>query len=231
MTSRAVLALGAATLALLAGCGSGDPAATGSGVAITANDTACQVAKTTFDPGQVTFTVTNKGSQTTEVYIYGDSNGAYTKIISEVENIGPGLSRDLTATLSPGAYEIACKPGQTGDGIRTPITVTGTPASASATAEAEYDHEIEIEVTASAVEGADGLTAKAGEKIEFKLENKANAKRELEIINPAGKIVAEIEATAGGAAETVVALAEPGKWTLKIEGDGMTEIEKTFTVS
>jgi iron uptake system EfeUOB component EfeO/EfeM len=229
-----VAAVATAAVAVLAAC-SGEGTKGGGGVAITATDSACQIAQTAFEPGPVTFTVTNKGDKTTEVYIYGDNNGSFTKVISEVENIGPSLTRDLTATLAAGRYEIACKPGQTGDGIRTAITVTGAQASAvasaAAPAEAAYDHEIEIKVTAAGVRGADGLSATAGQKIEFKLENDADAKRELEIINPAGKIVAEVEAVPAGAAETVVALIDPGTWKLKIEGDGMTEVEKTLTVS
>jgi uncharacterized cupredoxin-like copper-binding protein len=149
-----------------------------------------------------------------------------------VENIGPGLTRDLSVTLTGGKYEVACKPGQTGDGIRTKITVTGAAPSASASAEtAAYDREIEIEVTTAQVEGADGLSARTGQKIEFKLENKATGKRKLEISDPPGKIVAEIEADPNGAAETVVSLAAAGTWTLKIEGQGMTEVEKKLTVS
>lgn len=222
-------AVAAGTAAALSAC-SGEDASKGAGVTIIATDKTCEVAKTAFEPGPVAFTVTNNGSQTTEVYVYGETNGAFTKVISEVENIGPGLSRDMAATLSGGRYEIACKPGQTGDGIRTPITVSGSGESASPSTKAEYDREIEVDVTASGVEGADGLSATTGQKIEFKLGNKSNAKRELEIINPAGRVVAEIEADAGGAAETVVALDGPGTWTLKIEGDGMTEVEKKLSV-
>lgn len=229
MRYRPSLAIAAALLTGLTACGT-DTTPAADGVAITATDSACEVATTSFAPGKVTFSVTNKGSQVTEVYLYGEQDGKYTKIISEVENIGPGLTRELAADLTGGAYEIACKPGQTGDGIRTKITVTGgTPATASAAASA-YDREIEIEVKATEVEGADGLTANTGEKIEFKLENKTTGRRVLEIIDPSGKVVAEFEAGAGTTAETIVALSVAGKWTLKIEG-GAADIEKTLTVA
>jgi hypothetical protein len=222
-----ILAAGVSAMGTLAACG--DDSAGGNGVAITATDSTCAVATTAFDPGAVTFTVTNKGEKTTEVYVYGEHNGAFTKVIGEVENIGPSLTRDLNVTLTGGRYEIACKPGQTGDGIRTPISVTG--ATAAAPTAAAYDREVEIEATTTGVEGADGLTGKAGEKIEFKLENKTGAKRELEIIDPSGKVVAEVETDANGTAEAVVTLAAPGPWTLKIEGAGVSEVEKEFTVS
>ncbi|HEY2948964.1 MAG TPA: hypothetical protein VGJ53_11290 [Micromonosporaceae bacterium] len=224
-----VFAAGVCALGTLAACGDDPTGAKGAGVAVTATDSTCAVATTTFDPGPVTFTVTNKGNQTTEVYVYGEHDGAFTKVIGEVENIGPSLTRDLNVTLPGGKYEIACKPGQTGDGIRTPISVAG--ATAAASAQPAYDREIEIEVTASEVEGADGLTAQTGEKVEFKLENKTAVKRELEIIDPTGKVVAEVETDPNGTAETVVALDASGSWTLKIEGPGVAEVETAFTVS
>jgi iron uptake system EfeUOB component EfeO/EfeM len=121
---------GLLTAPLLAACGgtTGDaasPKATGAAVAISASDSACAVDTTTLPAGEHTFAVTNKGAKITEVYLYGEQDGEYTKVLSEVENIGPGTSRNLTATLSAGQYEIACKPGQAGSGIRTRLTVTG----------------------------------------------------------------------------------------------------------
>ena len=46
------------------------------------------------------------------------------RIVGEVENIGPGLSRDLVVTCPAGKYVTACKPGMNGDGIRSDFTVT-----------------------------------------------------------------------------------------------------------
>ncbi|HEX6870363.1 MAG TPA: hypothetical protein VF163_04635 [Micromonosporaceae bacterium] len=229
MSYRGALAVAAGLLVSLAACG-GEDASSGNKVALTATDTTCEVATTSFSAGKQTFAITNKGNQVTEVYVYGEQDGKFNKVVSELENIGPGLTRDLTVDLTGGVYELACKPGQTGDGIRTRITVTGGSA-ASPTAEAAYDREIEIVVTATGVAGADGLTARAGERIEFKLENKAAAKRELEIIDPTGKVVAEIEADPNGAAETIVTLASAGAWKVKVEGGGMAEVERPLTVS
>jgi iron uptake system component EfeO len=41
-----------------------------------------------------------------------------------VENIGPGLSRDLVLAAPAGSYFTACKPGMVGDGIRAPFAVS-----------------------------------------------------------------------------------------------------------
>jgi iron uptake system component EfeO len=49
--------------------------------------------------------------------------------MGEVENVGPGLTRQLIVEVPDGGtYTTACKPGMVGDGIRTPFTVTGTAA-------------------------------------------------------------------------------------------------------
>src|SRR5438874_2335612 len=114
---------------IFAACSSSANGGSTGGVAITATDDACQVASTALKPGKTTFTVTNKGKKTTEVYVYGEQGGKYNRIVGEVENIGPGTSRDLTADLTGGDYEIACKPGQAGDGIRTRVRVDGPKAS------------------------------------------------------------------------------------------------------
>ena len=43
---------------------------------------------------------------------------------AEVENIGPGLTRDLVVDAPAGTYVTACKPGMIGEGIRADFTVT-----------------------------------------------------------------------------------------------------------
>ena len=108
-----------------AGC-SGDDAAGGGGteVVVQASDEACELDETKLPAGDITFAVTNEGDKVTEVYVYGESDGAFTKVVSEVENIGPGTGRDMAVDLAAGTYEIACKPGQQGDGIRQKITVS-----------------------------------------------------------------------------------------------------------
>jgi iron uptake system component EfeO len=124
LTSRTPALIVAALLAVpaLAGCGSGS---SGPSVRVTAGDASCAVAKTSLAPGRTTFAVHNSGAKVTEVYVYAKSGSGFTKTVEEAEDIGPGTSRDLTADLAAGTYEVACKPGMTGNGIRTRITVGG----------------------------------------------------------------------------------------------------------
>jgi len=91
---------------------------------VNSTDTTCDISTNSVPAGATAFDVTNTGSKITEVYVYGKSGDAYTTVVSEVENIGPGTSRTMNATLAAGTYEIACKPGQTGDGIRSTLTVS-----------------------------------------------------------------------------------------------------------
>lgn len=120
----ALPALAGVASLLLAGCAGSDGETAGTVVKVTAGDDTCQVADRTLSAGAVTFQVENAGSEVTEVYVYGRDGKEFDRIVDEVEDIGPGTSRDMTLELEAGSYEIACKPGQTGDGIRTPITVT-----------------------------------------------------------------------------------------------------------
>ena len=87
---------------------------------INATDTKCKLDKTAFDAGTVHLAVKNNGNKVTEVYVYADGD----RIVTEKENIGPGTSYKVTTSPRAGST-IACKPGMTGDGIRTTITVTG----------------------------------------------------------------------------------------------------------
>lgn len=136
LAAPTVLAL-VATLALAA-CGSGSgsappgsPAA-GGVISVTATDTACDLSATTAPAGTVTFAVTNAGTTTNEFYLYGEGD----RIVSEVENITPGLTRTLTVELTePATLQSACKPGMVGDGIRADFTITGTATKGSADAQ------------------------------------------------------------------------------------------------
>ncbi|MGL5857201.1 MAG: iron uptake system protein EfeO [Angustibacter sp.] len=107
---------------VMAGC-STDPEVTSGSQAITvrASDSACEVDRTDLTAGTNVMKVTNTGSKVTEVYVY-TKNG---QIVTERENIGPGLGADVTFEVAAGEYEIACKPGQVGDGIRQAVKVTG----------------------------------------------------------------------------------------------------------
>jgi iron uptake system component EfeO len=92
---------------------------------VQAADTACQVSTGEAPAGTITFNITNGGNKVTEFYLYGQGD----RILGEVENIGPGLSRQLIVEVPDGGtYTTACKPGMVGDGIRAPFTVTGAAA-------------------------------------------------------------------------------------------------------
>ncbi|QLQ39409.1 iron uptake system protein EfeO [Micromonospora robiginosa] len=128
-TTRFVAPAAAGLLAVagLAGCGGdGDADATAGGpIAVKATDSACEVGSTAIDAGQVTFKVTNSGSKVNEFYVYAAGD----RVMGEVENIAPGLSRELRVELPAGTYETACKPGMSGRGIRGALKVSGTAAS------------------------------------------------------------------------------------------------------
>jgi iron uptake system component EfeO len=121
-TLRLLPAVSVAGALLLATACSGSVKEQGDTVAIKATDTTCEVALAELPAGAHTFAIANKGSKVTEVYVYAPGD----KVVAEKENIGPGTSYRLTVDLKAGSYEIACKPGMKGDGIRTPLTVTAS---------------------------------------------------------------------------------------------------------
>ncbi len=136
-TSRLSLAaVSAALLAvpLLAACTDNAPSAAAGGdgeapsgraLTVQAADDACTVSAADAPSGNLTFTVTNGGSKVTEFYLLG-ADGL--RIVGEVENIGPGLTRDLVVTAGPGGYFTACKPGMVGEGIRSAFVVSDSGA-------------------------------------------------------------------------------------------------------
>jgi iron uptake system component EfeO len=129
-TPRILALLAVGTLgATLAACG-GDKAddsaaaAPGGPITVKASDTACDIARTAVDAGTSVFTITNGGNKVTEFYVYAPGD----RVMGEVENIAPGLSRELHVELPAGTYETACKPGMIGKGIRAALTVSGSAA-------------------------------------------------------------------------------------------------------
>jgi iron uptake system component EfeO len=107
----------------------GSSAAAGGPITVNATDTSCELSATTVKAGTVTFQVTNSGSKVNEFYLYAEGD----RIVSEVENITPGLSRELKVEITePGTFTTACKPGMVGDGIRGTLTVTGTAVKGNA---------------------------------------------------------------------------------------------------
>ncbi len=132
LTKRAkpalVTASVAAALLALSGCvpnssaSAGDGAAAGA-ITVDSSSDACTVSATTATSGTLTFSVTNSGDQVTEFYLLAEDG---LRIVGEVENVGPGISRDLVVQAQPGDYYTVCKPGMVGDGIgKAAFSVTG----------------------------------------------------------------------------------------------------------
>ncbi|MEU6430579.1 iron uptake system protein EfeO [Microbispora sp. NPDC046973] len=128
MRTPTVLAAAALALAGLTACsstGAGtttEATAAGDGkITVAATDTECKVAKSDLAAGTSTFSITNNGTKVTEFYVYAAGD----RVMGEVENIVPGLTREVVVELPAGVYETACKPGMTGKGIRGPLKVSG----------------------------------------------------------------------------------------------------------
>lgn len=124
-TLPAVAALAVAALSL-AGCTDNNATASGKdgSISVTSTDDSCDVGTDSVPGGTLKFSVKNDGSKVTEFYLLAEDG---LRIIGEVENIGPGLSRDLVVAVPEGKYSTACKPGMVGDGIRAAFTVGPVP--------------------------------------------------------------------------------------------------------
>ncbi|WP_061963970.1 iron uptake system protein EfeO [Demequina aurantiaca] len=121
MNARLVLpALALGTLAL-SGCVSNDTSSADGTIDVSSTSDGCELTTNTAPSGSMVFKVTNDGDDVTEFYLLADDG---LRIITEVENIGPGLSRELVAQVPAGDYITACKPGMVGDGIQAAFTVT-----------------------------------------------------------------------------------------------------------
>jgi iron uptake system component EfeO len=131
---RIPLILSLVALSAVAACGSKSdtrsPAGSGGPITVKATDTACEVGKSRLDAGTHVFAIANTGTKVTEFYVYATGD----RVMGEVENITPGLSRELRVELPAGSYQTACKPGMVGNGIRNTLTVAGsaTPLSEDA---------------------------------------------------------------------------------------------------
>ncbi|MEZ5210743.1 iron uptake system protein EfeO [Gordonia sp. (in: high G+C Gram-positive bacteria)] len=115
----ALVGLAVATPLVLTAC---ESKSGGDAIAVTSTDDKCELATTDAKTGEVSFAITNNGKKITEFYVFGKNN----RVLGEVENIGPGLKGKLTVDITePGTYDVACKPGMVGTGIRKKINVTG----------------------------------------------------------------------------------------------------------
>jgi iron uptake system component EfeO len=92
-------------------------------ITVTSTDDGCDLSSDRAPAGNLVYKIRNQGSKVTEFYLYGKDG---LRIVGEVENVGPGLSRDLVVNVPAGDYVPACKPGMAGNGIRSDFTVTGS---------------------------------------------------------------------------------------------------------
>ncbi|MFK4146651.1 iron uptake system protein EfeO [Streptomyces sp. NPDC004065] len=116
----------AAALTAMTACTAKSDAKDTGAIQVTAADTTCETSAKSVPAGHVTLKIENKGSKATEVEIVLPDD----RIVSEKENIGPGTKYTLTAEVKAGSYEIACRPGMKGHGVRQKLTVTGAGAAA-----------------------------------------------------------------------------------------------------
>ena len=113
----------AATLLALTGCVPNASPSDSAAITVDSSADACAVSTNTASSGTLRFEVTNSGDQVTEFYLLADDG---LRIVGEVENVGPGISRDLVVQAQPGDYFTVCKPGMIGDGIgNAAFAVTG----------------------------------------------------------------------------------------------------------
>ncbi|MEW1771771.1 iron uptake system protein EfeO [Streptomyces sp. NPDC086777] len=115
-----------AALTALSACTAKSDAKGDDAIKVTAADAKCETSAKSVPAGHVTLAIENTGSKATEVEILFPDD----RIVSEKENIGPGTKYTLTAEVKAGSYEIACRPGMKGHGVRQELTVTGSGAVA-----------------------------------------------------------------------------------------------------
>ncbi len=113
-------------------------------ITVTSTDDSCTLSTDRAPSGNLVYKIKNAGDKVTEFYLYGHDGQ---RIVGEVENVGPGLSRDLVINVPAGKYVPTCKPGMVGKGIRSDFTVTdsgqggaveGASQQQIATANAQY---------------------------------------------------------------------------------------------
>lgn len=126
-----LVATGAAALLALTACvpnaTTASSASSTTKLTVDSSTTDCAVSAATAPSGTVAFTVTNSTDQVTEFYLLG-ADGL--RVVGEIENVTPGVKRNLTVQLQPGNYFTVCKPGMIGEGVgRTAFTVTDSGTS------------------------------------------------------------------------------------------------------
>jgi iron uptake system component EfeO len=191
------LILSLVAISAVAACSSkSDDSTTAAGGPITvkATDSACEVAKSTLDAGTHVFSISNSGNKVTEFYVYAAGD----RVMGEVENITPGLSRELRVELPAGTYQTACKPGMIGAGIRNALTVSGSAAAltedaALAQAAQSYTRYITSQSEALVQKTGDFVTAVKAGDIEKAKQLYPIARTYYERIEPVAEIFGDLD--------------------------------------
>jgi iron uptake system component EfeO len=124
-----IVASGAVAALALSGCVPNAPAGSAT-LTVAITDDTCDVSAATASAGNISFELTNSGSDVNEFEILADDQ---LRIVGEKENVVPGATTTFTVQLQPGTYYTACKFQMVGAPIGlAEFTVTGEATSASA---------------------------------------------------------------------------------------------------
>jgi plastocyanin len=199
---RAVLAAPIVAFLALSACST---ESADSSVAVTGTDDTCAIENDIVNAGKVGFEFLNESSDVNELYVLR-ANG---DTLGEVENVTTGTSRTLSVDLVAGDYLVRCKPGQTGDGFESTLTVTGDGGT-----EQVADREISFDAIDFDYENLDLGGIADGDTIRFVMDNIGEQPHEFEVLDPTGEPIGEVAATnpaaSGGATLTFTS---PGVFT------------------
>ncbi len=128
MKRTTALALAGAATVGLAACSQAAPARPSGDVppgtvTVVSTGDGCEVSATTAPSGTLSFSVRNDGEEATGFALLAEDR---LRVVGEVEDLGPGLTRDLVLTAAPGTYWTACTSATTGGVVRAPFAVSGS---------------------------------------------------------------------------------------------------------
>jgi iron uptake system component EfeO len=122
MLKRKSFMIAALVVALsLSGCAKRAEESSHNTIEVVSSPGVCNLSKDSIQAGTIVFRATNASNTASEFYIL-EADGK--KIVTEVENIGPNLSRDLVTQLDQGTFYAMCVPANNAEPIKTKFTVT-----------------------------------------------------------------------------------------------------------
>jgi iron uptake system component EfeO len=93
---------------------------------VTVNDFSCAGLWTPPPSGQRQIPVVNAGSSVVDVTLLGATNSL---IYGEIEAMAPGVTRSMTAMISPGKYRLGCTYSENATVYSPVVTVSGAPVA------------------------------------------------------------------------------------------------------